>query len=250
VIRHYTAVPSDYVIKYSRGDVRDEGTGLSFVYNPWTTKIVSVPTTSMDASFAFKERTSDFQPVNIEGDIVYRIAEPKKAASALDFTVGPRNSRHREDALKILKKRIVGVARDLIRDEVGELQVEDAMTAATRISRSVKIRMAHSGLLNAIGVRVMSVLVKKIMAPSEIVSAVEAGYLDSIATKGRQSNGTALLLAGPRMNGGPAGSIADVSVPGPVQCTDSCPFRHMCGDYMDNIQDGNARCTLFREFPV
>ena len=118
---------------------------------------------------------------------------------------------------------------------------------AYQIGGSVKTRMLHSGLLSVVGVRVLSVLVSSIRVPSEVVSAVEASCLDTMAMKGRHSDGP-LLLAGPRMVGAKDGAIADISASGSVQCTDSGLFRHMCGYYMANTQDGDAQCTLFRGF--
>ena len=249
MLRRFAAAPSEYVMRYSRGELEQEGLGLNFLYNPRTTTIVSVPMTSIDSSFAFTERSSDFQPLEIEGDIVYRIVDPKKAAAAIDFSVGRHNPGGRDTALRTLRKRIVGVVRDLTRDELRSMAAEEAASAATDVGRSVKIRMAHSSLLAATGVRVMAVHLRKVKAPSEVVSALETHYLDSITREARTGESPPLLLAGPQLSGR-AADMPVLSEPGSVACTDSCPFRHMCGDYMSNMRDGNARCTLFRGFPV
>ena len=249
MLRRFAAAPSEYVLRYTRGELEQEGLGLNFLYNPRTTAVVCVPMTTLDASFTFSERSADFQPLDIEGEIVYRVYDPKKAAAAIDFSVRPGESRSRDTALRALRKRVVSVARDLTRDEVSSRSVEEAASAATDIGRSVKIRMTHSSLLAATGIRVMGVHLKRIRPPSEVVSALETGYLDSVAAKARDGHGTPLLLAGPQMAGRSDGIQAS-GEPGSVPCTDSCPFRHMCGDYMENVRDGNARCTLFRGFPV
>ena len=249
MLRRFSAAPSEYVMRYSRGELEHQGLGLSFLYNPRTTTVVSVPVTSIDATFAFTERSSDFQPLDIEGDIVYRIVDPKKASTIIDFSVGRCDGGSRDAAFKALRKRVVGVARDLTRDEFRNLTAEEAASAATDVGRSVKIRMAHSSLLAAMGVRVMGVHLKKVKAPSEIVSALETHYLDSITRGGRIGEAPPLLLAGSQLSDR-ASSMPDSREPGSVACTDSCPFRHMCGDYMANSREGSARCTLFREFPV
>ena len=249
MLRRFAAAPSEYVMKYSRGELEQEGLGLNFLYHPRTTTVVCVPMASMDASFAFTERSSDFQPLSIEGDIYYRIADPRKAASVIDFSTRHGGTGSRDAAMRSLRKRVVGVARDLARDEVKCITAEEAASAATDVGRALRIRMAHSSLLAATGVRVMGVPLRKIKAPSEVVSALETHYLDSITRESRPGEAPPLLLAGSQLSRG-ANDMGASHEPGSVACTDSCPFRHMCGDYMSNLRDGNARCTLFRGFPV
>jgi len=76
MLRFYKGQPTDYIIKYSGGNVSGRGTGLSFFYWLPTTTLVQVPLASSDIPFAFNEITADFQAVTVQGQITYRVTEP------------------------------------------------------------------------------------------------------------------------------------------------------------------------------
>src|SRR4028119_1748503 len=88
-IRLFKGQPTEYVIKYASGRAVREGTGLAFYYLSHNTQLVAVPTSSTDGNFIFNEATNNFQAVTIQGQFTYRIAEPRQAASLLNFTREP-----------------------------------------------------------------------------------------------------------------------------------------------------------------
>src|SRR4026207_1162189 len=79
--------PTTYVLHYQNGQVRREGPGLSFWYFRPASTIVAVPLASRDVPFAFSEVTADFQPLTAQGQLTYRVADPKRVAALLDFSV-------------------------------------------------------------------------------------------------------------------------------------------------------------------
>src|SRR5215470_2459674 len=87
-IRYMKATPTTYVLQFKNGRVRREGSGLSFFYYAPTTTLVTVPLESSDVPFAFQETTADFQAVALQGQLTYRVSDPKKLASLLDFSIG------------------------------------------------------------------------------------------------------------------------------------------------------------------
>ncbi|MEO7652444.1 MAG: SPFH domain-containing protein, partial [Bryobacteraceae bacterium] len=86
-ISYRKANPTDYVLHFSGGKVAREGAGLSFFYFVPSSAIVSVPLASANIPFVFNEPSADFQSLPVQGQLTYRIAEPKKAAAMLDFTI-------------------------------------------------------------------------------------------------------------------------------------------------------------------
>src|SRR5437660_2476314 len=89
--------PTTYVLQYKHGKIKREGAGLSFFYWAPTTTIVAVPLASADVPFVFLETTADFQSVTIQGQLTYRVADPKRLASLLDFTLDKRISSYSQD---------------------------------------------------------------------------------------------------------------------------------------------------------
>src|SRR5690349_13493001 len=81
------APPTTYVLHYKGGDLRREGNGLSFLYYKPTSTIVMVPAATADLPFVFKDVTKDFQELTVQGQLTYRVVEPKKLAKLLDYSV-------------------------------------------------------------------------------------------------------------------------------------------------------------------
>lgn len=99
-----------YVIKFKNGHVAKEGRGLSFFYYAPTTSIAAVPIGSNNLPFIFSETTKDYQTVNIQGQIAYKIGNPKQLAELLDFTVNEKGI-YKKDDIEKLNQRIIGEAQ-------------------------------------------------------------------------------------------------------------------------------------------
>jgi len=106
--------PTTYVLQYKHGQIKREGAGLSFIYYAPTSTIVAIPLASADVPFVFQESTGDFQNVTIQGQLTYRVADPKRLASVLDFSVDSRRAYYSEDPRK-LPERLVHTLQSLTR---------------------------------------------------------------------------------------------------------------------------------------
>ena len=82
MIAYMKAPPTKYVLHYRQGKIRREGAGLSFFYYVAASTIVTVPFASADAPFVFQEVTGDFQPVTIQGQILYEMQKLTRETGA------------------------------------------------------------------------------------------------------------------------------------------------------------------------
>src|SRR5690348_10324771 len=89
--RYVKTNPSTYLIHYRNGKVVREGVGLSFFCYTATASLVTVPLESVDVPFAFTEVTRDFQAVTVQGQVTYRVSEPKTLAALMNFTLKPED---------------------------------------------------------------------------------------------------------------------------------------------------------------
>ena len=85
-IKFIKVQPTTYLLQYRGGKIVREGLGHSFFYYAPTTSLVAVPVASADVPFIFQETTADFQTVTIQGQMTYRVGEPKRLA-ALPMTL-------------------------------------------------------------------------------------------------------------------------------------------------------------------
>src|ERR1700747_1339217 len=89
--------PTTYVLQYKNGKIKREGAGLSFIYWAPTSTIIAVPLASADVPFVFPQTTADFQSVTIQGQLTYRVTDPKRLASVLDFMIDKQATPYFED---------------------------------------------------------------------------------------------------------------------------------------------------------
>src|SRR2546421_4013597 len=86
-IKFIKVQPTTYLLQYRGGSVVREGLGLSFYYYAPATSLVAVPVASDDVPFIFEETTADFQNVTLQGQVTYRVKEPKRVAALMNFSL-------------------------------------------------------------------------------------------------------------------------------------------------------------------
>src|ERR1041384_5687317 len=86
-VRHLRGTPTTHVRHMRRGKVVHDGAGLSFWFRPLTAVLSEVPVGDRELPLLFHSRTSDFQDVTVQATVSYRIADPQRAASRLDFSI-------------------------------------------------------------------------------------------------------------------------------------------------------------------
>jgi regulator of protease activity HflC (stomatin/prohibitin superfamily) len=172
-IRYMKAAPTTYVLQFRNGRLRREGPGLSFFYYAPTTILVTVPLESADVPFAFQETTADFQAVAIQGQLTYRVSDPKKLSSLLDFSISPLGSRRSEDYRK-LPDRLVHTLQTLMRAETQKLSLREALTKSGPLSASVLAGLKSSGAVTQLGIEILNLSLLSIRPTPEMAKALEA----------------------------------------------------------------------------
>ena len=112
--KHYKFQPNEYVLVMKNGKVIRQGIGLSFFCNTLNTGMSVVPTVSFDTFFAFNDvLTSDFQRINIQGDISYIIHDYEKVAGMIDFSYTSESGYEgkKVEAKQVMGKRITNLAK-------------------------------------------------------------------------------------------------------------------------------------------
>jgi hypothetical protein len=167
------ADPTTYVFHYVGGRVKREGAGLSFFYYAPSSTVVAVPVGSRDVPFVFNETTADFQTVTIQGTISYRIADPARVVSMLDFSVTSAGH-YRSDDPEALGDRIAQTAQVLARTSTGRMSLREALASADELSADVLVGLRDSELARTHGVEVLGVAVLAVRPTPETARALEA----------------------------------------------------------------------------
>jgi regulator of protease activity HflC (stomatin/prohibitin superfamily) len=147
--------PTTYVLHYRNGRVRREGPGLAFWYFQPASTIVAVPLASRDVPFAFSEVTADFQPVTLQGQLTYRIADPKRLAGLLDFSVRA-SGRYLSDDPDKVPDRLVQTAQILARAVVQRLTLREVLVSSDTIVAEVVSALREAEPVRMLGVDILA----------------------------------------------------------------------------------------------
>ena len=181
--QYFKGQPTDYILRFTSGRRRAEGLGLAFYYFTFNTQIVAVPTVSIDASFVFNEVTNNFQEVTIQGQLTYRIKEPKRAAELLNLRIDPAKYAYASDDLKSLSNRIVNVVRIETRAEIEKRALADVLRDSQGIAGEVAGRMGSAAAFQTLGIELLNVYFLSAKPTPEVGKALEAEYRETLLRK-------------------------------------------------------------------
>jgi hypothetical protein len=179
-IRFIKAQPTTYLLQYRGGKVVREGTGTSFFYYAPMSSLIAVPVGSRAEDFIFEPITADFQAVTVQGQVTWRIGEPKKAAGLLDFSLNPDGRSYASDDPDKLPARLVGAIEVLTRKAVSALPLTDALTASDAVARAVAAGLTEQAEIRALGLQVLGLAILAIKPTPETARALEAEARESI----------------------------------------------------------------------
>lgn len=175
-----------YVIKYTNGKVDKEGRGLSFFYYSPTTSISAVPIGSNNLPFIFNETTKDYQTVTIQGQITYKIGNPKQLADVLDFTVNG-NGVYKKDDTEKLNQTIVNESQTATSSFIHQLGLKEAIRSAKSIETKITEGLSNSQAIKLLGIEILSINILAIKATPEMERALETETRESLQQEADQA---------------------------------------------------------------
>jgi regulator of protease activity HflC (stomatin/prohibitin superfamily) len=172
--------PTMFLLQYRKGKQVRQGTGLSFFYFAPMTSLVAVPIATTDIPFIFKEVTSDFQDVTVQGQVVYRVSDPGRLAKMLNFTLDAVHKKYVSDDPEKFPTRIINQAQVLIRAELQTLPLRDVLTSFDVLVKKVRPAMAESIVLGSLGIEILDLSILAIKPTPETARALEAGVREQL----------------------------------------------------------------------
>jgi hypothetical protein len=179
-IRFVKTQPTTYVLQYRGGKVVREGAGLSFLYYAPVSSLVAVPVGSKDQGFIFEQVTADFQTVTVQGQVAWRVAEPKKLAAMLNYALRPDMRSYESDDPEKLAPRVVSAVEVLSKQIVKGLALKDALRAADSVAERVGSGLKRHPEIVSLGLEILSVAVLAIKPTPDTGRALEAEAREAI----------------------------------------------------------------------
>ncbi|WP_345163040.1 SPFH domain-containing protein [Nibribacter koreensis] len=175
-----------YVLHFKNGRIKREGRGLSFFYFSPNSSIVAIPMGSNDLPFIFNESTNDYQTVNIQGQISYKISDPKTLADVLDFTVTDSGVYKKNDIEK-LNQRIINEAQTATSSFIHEIKLKDAIRSAKAIEDRILAGLTTSPAIGMLGIEILGANILGIQATPEMARALETETREKLQQEADQA---------------------------------------------------------------
>lgn len=166
--------PTTFLLQYKKGKIAREGAGLSFFYFAPTTSLVAIPVESVDVPFIFEEPTEDYQTVTLQGQVSYRVTDPKKLAELMNFTLAADGSNYASDDPEKLPQRVINLVHVNARAELEKRPMRAAIHAAAEIARAVNEAIKNAPEIAALGLEVLGLSLLAIKPTPETARALEA----------------------------------------------------------------------------
>lgn len=185
-IKHIKFDSMTYVLHTKNGVTKREGRGLSFFYFAPNSSIVAIPLGSNDLPFVFNETTSDYQTVVIQGQISYKIEQPKVLAEVLDFTVDD-NGRYKRNDIEKLNQRIINQAQTSIASYIHEIKLKEAIRSAKVIETHILHGLQNAETIKMMGIQILNASILAVQATPEMARALETETREKLQQEADQA---------------------------------------------------------------
>ena len=173
-IRFIKSQPTTHLMHFRGDRLVREGKGQSFFYYAPTSTLVAVPVASQDRPFMLELVTADFQSVTVQGQVAYRIGDPRRAASLMDFSLAADGRSFVSDDPTRLGDRVAMQAEVIVQRAVQDLALKQALQAPATIARTVQAELSVQSEIVALGVGILGVSIVAIKPTPDIARALEA----------------------------------------------------------------------------
>lgn len=175
-----------YVLHFKNGNIKREGRGLSFFYFAPNSSISAIPMGSNDLPFVFNESTNDYQTVTIQGQISYKISNPKTLADTLDFTVQD-NGEYKKNDIEKLNQRIINEAQTATSSYIHEIKLKEAIRSAKAIEENITKGLKSSSAIGMLGIEILGANILAVQATPEMSRALETETREKLQQEADQA---------------------------------------------------------------
>lgn len=178
-IRFIKSQPTVHLMQFRAGKLMRDGAGESFFYYAPTTTLVAVPVASQDRPFILELVTADFQSVTVQGQVTYRIGDPRRTAALMDFSLGKDGQSYVSEDPKRLGDRVAMQVEVIVQQAVQALELKQALRASAMVARAAQKELAAQAEIAALGLEILGVSIMAVKPTPDIARALEAEARES-----------------------------------------------------------------------
>jgi len=180
-MRHLRAEATSHVLHYRKGTLLRAGRGLAFWFYPMAAAVAEVPVDDRDLNYLFKGRTLDFQEVNVQGVISYRVVDAQRLAERVDFAIDLKKGTHQKQPLDQIAVLLTGIAQQAGLQVIARAKVADFMVHGFgELAQALSAIFCNNSTLDAMGIAVETVRVDEVKPTADLERALQTPTRESI----------------------------------------------------------------------
>lgn len=184
MIAQLRADASHHIIRYKSGKMKQSGRGIVCWFRPGTASIVEVPLDDREMSLFVKGRSADFQDVNVQGVLGWRVVEPEKLAERIDFTIGLRSGQYLKEPLERIETRLRGLINQAALQYLAEKHVRELLDfGVDPLRESIEAALASEQSLADIGIEIVNIRLDNLAPTSELQRALQTPTFEALQQK-------------------------------------------------------------------
>lgn len=178
-VQFIKAQPTLHLMQFRKGRLVREGAGLSFFYYAPSSTLVAVPVASQDSGFMLELVTADFQSVTVQGQVSFRVSDPRRIAALMDFSLMPSGKGYASQDPQLLTERVAMQVKVTIGQAVQALDLKAALKASATIAGAAQQQLGSQTEIAALGLEILGIAIVAIKPVPDIARALEATARES-----------------------------------------------------------------------
>jgi regulator of protease activity HflC (stomatin/prohibitin superfamily) len=175
---------SSHVIRYSKGRIRQSGRGLVFWFRPEAASIAELPMDDREMALFVKGRSQDFQAVAVQGTLTWRVADPERVASRVDFSIGLLTGAYQAEPIQRIETRLAGLVNQAALQYLAHAPVRALLDAGPEPLRSaLAAALGGDAALAEIGLEVVAIRLTNLSPSSELERALQTPTFEALQQK-------------------------------------------------------------------
>lgn len=184
LLRHLRSEPNQFVLHFTGGKLRRSGAGIAYWFSPLSAALAQVPVEDISTTFVLNERSRDYQAVKLQCTVVYRVADPAKAVSRVNFSISIASGNWVERPLEAIATLWMQRALAPTRNYLAGATLEQALRDGSDCIRSALWdALSQDAEITAMGLTVVGVVIDQISPMAEVEKALQTPTREAIQGK-------------------------------------------------------------------
>jgi regulator of protease activity HflC (stomatin/prohibitin superfamily) len=186
--RHLRAEPTNWIVFYKNGKKKRSERAAAFWFAPLGASLVEVPLDDRELPFIVQGRSADFQDVNVNGVVTFRVKDPELLASRVSFSVDTKSGRWTSEPLDKLAVVVKELAQELAGGFVARAPLRALLDQPVDVIRDqIQLGLVGAPSISSLGLEIVATRVASVKPTSEMEKALQMPTREQIQQEADQA---------------------------------------------------------------